>query len=142
TEMLKEGKVPKQVTMGWNEKEGATVQQRSKEEANDYRYFPDPDLPALQFTKEYLDDLRGRLPELPAAKRSRFKAEYNLDDASIENLINWKELTYYFEEVVSEMDEWKKSDADAGATLSWPYDRQVFIKQIANWCLGEFSAAL
>src|SRR6185503_9275104 len=68
-ELLEKGETPKQVTMGWNEKDNITVEQRSKEEANDYRYFPDPDLPVLHFTEEYLTHLRNSMPELPAAKR-------------------------------------------------------------------------
>jgi aspartyl-tRNA(Asn)/glutamyl-tRNA(Gln) amidotransferase subunit B len=133
-EILKEGKTPKQVTMGWDEKNNCTVEQRSKEEANDYRYFPEPDLPILQFSKDYLDELRNEIPELPAQKRARFKEEYNLDDAAIENLINWKELTFYFEDVVSEIDEWMVQESGL--------DRNQLIKQAANWCLQDFSALL
>jgi len=133
-EILKEGGTPKQVTMGWNEKGGFTVEQRSKEEANDYRYFPEPDLPILHFTKEYLDDLRSRLPELPAQKRARFTEEYGLPSADVENLINWKELAYYFEDIVSEIDEWLNQEKGL--------DRNQLIKQAANWCLGDFSALL
>lgn len=134
TEMLKEGKTPKQVTMGWNEKEGVTVEQRSKEEANDYRYFPEPDLPVLQFTKEYLDKLRVEMPELPAQKRARFLEEFNLPTADVENLINWKELANFFEEVVSELDEWSEQDKSL--------DRNQLIKLAANRCLQDFSAML
>jgi aspartyl-tRNA(Asn)/glutamyl-tRNA(Gln) amidotransferase subunit B len=133
-EILKEGGTPKQVTMGWNERENCTVEQRSKEEANDYRYFPEPDLPVLQFTKEYLDELKNHLPELPAQKRKRFKEEYNLPDADTENLINWKDLAVYFEEVVSEIDEWMEQENGL--------DRNQLIKQAANWCLQDFSASL
>ncbi len=133
TEILKEGGIPKQVTMGWDEKNNCTVEQRSKEEANDYRYFPDPDLPVLQFTKEYLEDLRNRMPELPAQKRARFLEEFGLPEADVENLINWKELASYFEDVVSELDEWIKESGG---------DRKNLIKQAANWALGEFSAML
>ncbi len=136
TEILKEGGTPKQVTMGWNERENCTVEQRSKEEANDYRYFPEPDLPVLQFTKDYLDDLRMRLPELPAQKRARFKDEYNLPDGDTENLINWKELAYYFEDVVSELNEWLKEEPGTGLDIN------QLIKQAANWCLQDFSALL
>ncbi len=161
TEILKEGGTPKQVTMGWNEKTNQTVEQRSKEEANDYRYFPEPDLPVLQFTKEYLEDLKNHLPELPAQKRARFKEEFGLSDADTENLINWKELANYFEAVVSELDEWVKADAGVGADEALakldgrpqskdedgrlkaaPTDRQFLIKQAANWCLQDFSALL
>lgn len=154
TEILKQGGIPKQVTMGWNEKLSETVEQRSKEEANDYRYFPEPDLPVLQFTKEYLAKLRAEMPELPAQKRKRFKEEFELSDADTENLINWKELANYFEEVVSELDEWISVGADLptgqaglirpneGKMTSSPTDRTILIKQAANWCLQDFSAAL
>lgn len=138
TEMRKNGQTPKQVTMGWNEKENVTVEQRSKEEANDYRYMPEPDLPPLHFTQEYLDELRGELPELPQAKRIRFTSEYGLPEADVENLINWKELTFYFENVVSELDAWIETTASAGQGLN----RAKLIKQAANWCLQDFSAFL
>ena len=144
TEILKEGGTPKQVTMGWNEKLNQTVEQRSKEEANDYRYFPEPDLPVLQFTKEYLDELRTHMPELPSAKRKRFNEEYGLPQADTENIINWKELAFYFEDTVSELDEWIKVDADASAKKDRDPSvlRQQLIKQIANWLLQDFSAML
>ncbi len=140
--ILEEGGTPKQVTMGWNEKLNQTVEQRSKEEANDYRYFPEPDLPILHFTPEYLDDLRQRLPELPAAKRVRFKQEYALGDADIENLIAWKDLNYYFEDVVSELKAW--IEADSGQKIEGAVDESTakLIKQAANWCLQDFSALL
>ncbi len=134
-EMLEAGNMPKQVTMGWNEKDNKTVEQRSKEEANDYRYFPDPDLPRLHFTKEFIADLQGQLPELPDAKRLRFKNEYGLGVADIENLIIWKELTYFFENVVSELTEWNEIE-------DGKLDMPKLIKQAANWCLQDFSAFL
>ena len=133
-EMLEAGEMPKQVTMGWNEKTNSTVEQRSKEEANDYRYFPEPDLAPMHFTEEYLNDLRNSLPELPAQKRSRFKEEFSLDEATIETLLNWKELNEYFENVVSETDAWIKADGTG--------DRARLIKAAANWCVQDFSALL
>lgn len=134
TELLKGGETPKQVTMGWNERDGKTVEQRSKEEANDYRYFPDPDLPILHFPKGYLDELRARMPELPAQKRARFRSEYGLPEADTENLINWKELAFYFEDVVSELDGWLQEEKGL--------DRAQLLKLAANWCLQDFSALL
>ncbi len=133
-EMLEEGAMPKQVTMGWNEKTNSTVEQRSKEEANDYRYFPEPDLAPMHFTEEFLESLRGRMPELPAQKRSRFVAEFGLDSATIETLLNWKEMNEYFEQVVSEIDAWIIADGNG--------DRGKLIKSAANWCLQDFSALL
>ncbi len=148
TEILKEGATPKQVTMGWDEKNNRTVEQRSKEEANDYRYFPDPDLPVLQFTKEYLDKLRAEMPELPAQKRQRFLGEYGLPSSDVENLINWKELANYFESVVSEIDEWMeqgKRSLDSSRSAGLARDdnaRNKLIKSAVNWCLGDLSAML
>lgn len=138
TEMLKNGETPKQVTMGWNEKTSSTVEQRSKEEANDYRYFPEPDLPILHFTEEYLNKIRLELPELPAVKRKRFVEEFSLPNDDIENLMNWKELTFFFEESVSELDAWLESVADSPKEIS----RNKLVKQIANWCLQDFLALL
>jgi aspartyl-tRNA(Asn)/glutamyl-tRNA(Gln) amidotransferase subunit B len=147
TEILKEGKIPRQVTMGWDEKNSVTVEQRSKEQANDYRYFPEPDLPVLQFTKEYLDKLRAEMPELPPQKRARFLEEFNLPVADVENLINWKELANYFEEVVSEIAEWINAEKDNGSLDSAALagdggSINNLIKSAANWCLQDFSAAL
>lgn len=142
-EILEQGGMPKQVTMGWNEKENKTVEQRNKEEANDYRYFPEPDLPILHFTPEYLEHLRASLPELPAAKRTRFKEEYALGAADIDNLISWKELTYYFEDVVSEIKAWVETDRGRKLTDGMA-DQGLgkLIKSAANWCLQDFSALL
>ncbi len=133
-EILESGNMPKQVTMGWNEKKNITVEQRSKEEANDYRYFPEPDLPILHFTKEYLDDLRNNMPELPGAKRLRFKDEYNLPEADIENLLMWKELNGYFENVVSEIKAWAIAEQNVNVPK--------LTKLAANWCLQDFSSLL
>lgn len=134
-EMLERGEMPKQVTMGWNEKLNQTVEQRSKEEANDYRYFPDPDLPQLHFTTSYIEHLKASLPELPDAKRLRFKREYGLGSADVENLIAWKELTSFFEDVVSEIQAWNNAEGNS-------LDVGKLTKQAVNWCLQDFSALL
>ena len=136
-EMLEAGEMPKQVTMGWNEKQNITVEQRTKGEANDYRYMPEPDLAPIHFTEEFKHKLLAELPELPSQKRARFKEEFGLDDATIENLVSWKELNYYFEEVVSELDAWMVTDE-----TKLPELRAKLIKQAANWCLQDFSALL
>ena len=133
-EELKEGKTPKQVTMGWNEKANRTVEQRSKEEAQDYRYFPDPDLPILNLSDEYVTRAQQSLPELPEQKRIRFREEYGLPEADIQNLISWKEMAEYFEEVVSEIQAWVTADGKGSA--------QKMIKMATNWCLQDFSALL
>jgi|SRR5579872_1928682 len=135
-EILKEGGRPAQVTMGWNEKQGITVEQRSKEEANDYRYFPDPDLPILHFSTEELEKIGGTIPELPAQKRVRFQTEYGLPEGDISALIDWKELNEYFEQLVSELQEWIEAEKIPESSTA------KLLKQAANWCLQDFSALL
>jgi aspartyl-tRNA(Asn)/glutamyl-tRNA(Gln) amidotransferase subunit B len=137
-EMLEAGDMPKQVTMGWNEKLNETTEQRTKGEANDYRYMPEPDLPQLHFTEEFKNKLRADLPELPAQKRMRFAEEFSLNAATIEDLLNWKELNEYFENVVSEIDAWLIADSKTDEKES----RTKLIKSAANWCLQDFSALL
>jgi aspartyl-tRNA(Asn)/glutamyl-tRNA(Gln) amidotransferase subunit B len=71
TEMLERGERIHQETRGWQEDRGVTVSQRSKEEAHDYRYFPEPDLPPLFVSREWVAELQAKLPELPDARRHR-----------------------------------------------------------------------
>jgi len=77
-EVLQGGGSLVQETRGWIETEGRTVSQRSKEQAHDYRYFPEPDLPPLQLDAAYVERVGAALPELPAARQRRFEAEYGL----------------------------------------------------------------
>ncbi|MBZ1345154.1 MAG: Asp-tRNA(Asn)/Glu-tRNA(Gln) amidotransferase subunit GatB [Candidatus Nealsonbacteria bacterium] len=137
TEILnKKGKVI-QETRGWldeatassrrfagarvDDVKGITVSQREKEEAHDYRYFPEPDLPPLHFTKEEIQKIKAEIPELPQQRRERLKKEYNLLDkevaeakphlppcptlgnSAIEVFVQNKDLGEYFEKVVSEL---------------------------------------
>ncbi len=129
TEVLDEGKIPEKETRGWVDDKGITVSQRSKEESQDYRYFPEPDLPVLRFTKTYLDELRRELPEMPKARKDRFMAEYALNDKDAQTLVSYKELSEYFEQVMSELAEWMKDGDKRGAMA-------------ANWILGPFLAAI
>jgi aspartyl-tRNA(Asn)/glutamyl-tRNA(Gln) amidotransferase subunit B len=102
--MLSSGKKIIQETRGWDDARGITVTQREKEEAQDYRYFPEPDLPPLHFKKEEIDKIKRTIPELPKQKRIRFKREYELDENSIEVLVRNKNLGDYFEKVISELE--------------------------------------
>ena len=76
--MVKEGGRVVQETRGWIEERGVTVPQRTKEFAHDYRYFPEPDLPPLSISREWVEKIRARQPELPGARRDRFVAQYGL----------------------------------------------------------------
>ncbi len=100
-EVMKTGKIH-QETRGWDDVKKVTVGQRSKEEAHDYRYFPEPDLPPFETAYLNLEELKASLPELPAAKRDRFKREYKLESNQIEVLVTNQKLSQWFEEAVSE----------------------------------------
>ncbi|MGD0217384.1 MAG: Asp-tRNA(Asn)/Glu-tRNA(Gln) amidotransferase subunit GatB [Desulfobaccales bacterium] len=86
-----------QETRLWDTAQNQTVSMRGKEEAHDYRYFPDPDLVPVRVSDEWLADLRDHLPELPAARRQRFQADYGLPEYDAEVLTSDKALADYFE---------------------------------------------
>jgi aspartyl-tRNA(Asn)/glutamyl-tRNA(Gln) amidotransferase subunit B len=119
TRVLDEGGQVRQVTMGWDEDRARTVFQRSKEFAEDYRYFPEPDLPPLELSHEWVQALRMRLPELPDAKRARFVSQYRLraEDAGV--LVEDRAVGDYFEAVIQ------------GAQGA------VEPQMVANWITGE-----
>ena len=99
--VVAEGGRIEQETRGWVEGRGVTVSQRTKEEAHDYRYFPEPDLPPLAITAEMVADVRTRLPELPLARRSRFVDAYGVARSDAAVLTSEREVADVFEEVVS-----------------------------------------
>ncbi len=103
TELLDVGEKIVQETRGWDDFKKVTVSQRSKEEAHDYRYFPEPDLPPLKFTSAQIEEIKVGLVELPQARRERFRKQYNLPDHDIEVFTVSKLLGDYFEHVVSEL---------------------------------------
>ena len=120
TELLEGGKKVIQETRGWldeavassrrvagarmDDVKGVTVSQREKEEAHDYRYFPEPDLPILHLgVADFINKIKAEIPELPQQRRERFKKEYNLLDKEIEVFVFNKDLGEYFEKVISEL---------------------------------------
>ncbi|MGH7293522.1 MAG: Asp-tRNA(Asn)/Glu-tRNA(Gln) amidotransferase subunit GatB, partial [Polyangiaceae bacterium] len=90
-----------QETRGWNEDEGTTASLRSKEEAQDYRYFPDPDLPPLVLDDAFVDQVRATLPELPRAKRERFVAELGVSPYAAQVLTAHPRVAAFFEEAAT-----------------------------------------
>ena len=105
-ELLENGKKVVQETRGWDENKEETFSQRSKESAHDYRYFPEPDLPPMEFSDKYSEELRATIPELPAEKRKRLADEYKLEAKAVEILINDRVLAAFWEKVASELREW------------------------------------
>ena len=118
-----------QETRGWLEERAVTVSQRSKEEAHDYRYFPEPDLPPLDIAPEWVSQLRERLPELAPERCARFQDIYALSEYDSRLLTSSKAMADYFEAAVSQ------SEREA-------LDRQSHAKQVSNWMLGDLSGLL
>ncbi|MEM7031839.1 MAG: Asp-tRNA(Asn)/Glu-tRNA(Gln) amidotransferase subunit GatB [Chloroflexota bacterium] len=108
-----------QETRGWDENKRATVSQRSKEDASDYRYFPEPDLPPLNLDESWISELTTTLPELPDAKANRYGQDWNLSLQDAVVLTESRDRAEYFEAVVA-----------AGAEKISP-------KSAANWVMGE-----
>ncbi|MDP3901828.1 MAG: Asp-tRNA(Asn)/Glu-tRNA(Gln) amidotransferase subunit GatB [bacterium] len=102
-EALEKGETIKQETRGWDENKKKTVSQRSKEEAHDYRYFPETDLPPLDLSSFALGELKNSLPELPKEKRARLIIEYDLQPEQAVVLVADKKVVEYFENAVSEL---------------------------------------
>jgi len=109
--ILTSGEKIVQETRGWNDKKGETFSQRVKEEADDYRYMPEPDLPPVNFEAEGSIDVvsaRRSVPELPQEKRERFMKEFGLREDQVEILVGDRYVAEYFEETVSELSTMKK----------------------------------
>lgn len=100
TELLKSGGRVTQETRHWVETRGVTVPGRTKEEASDYRYFPEPDLPPLTFSKEDVEEIRASLPELPDAGRERLMRQYGLTPYDAMQITSSRAMADYFERVV------------------------------------------
>ncbi len=112
--LLNRGEEVKAETRGWNENKQATVSQRSKEVASEYRYFPEPDLPPIFIEREEVEALKGELKELPAGFRKRLAEEYGVSGEAIDFLATNKEYGDYFEEVCSELLNWWEDTNSGG----------------------------
>lgn len=99
-EILDKGETPVQETRGWMEAKSKSVSQRVKEEANDYRYFPEPDIPPIRWTKTEIDKLKSTMPELPEEKLERFIRSFGLSAYDAEIVTREQTLASYFEEAV------------------------------------------
>lgn len=116
TELLENGGRVIQETRRYNDAEGETAAMRSKEDAQDYRYFPDPDIPPIVFAEEELERIKNSIPEMPESRKERYMNEYGLSAADCETLINNKDVCFFFDETIKY------------------YDKP---KNIANLILGE-----
>jgi len=118
--VLEEGGKLVQETRGWIDEKGITVLQRTKEYADDYRYFPEPDLPPLVLDRAKIEEIRASLPELPETRRDRFMTEYGLSIYDANILTSSRSMADYFESCVRLMEPSKA-------------------KTVSNWLSGDFS---
>ena len=115
-ELIQEGKRVVQETRRWDENKDATFAMRSKENAQDYRYFPEPDIPPMELSQEYLEHVRAEIPEMAEAKMARYQRDWGLPVYDTRMITGQKALADFFEETVA-----------LGAAP----------KQAANWIMGE-----
>ena len=127
--VLDEGGRVVQETRGWVETREVTVSQRSKEEAHDYRYFPEPDLPPLFIDRAWVDDIRSRVPELAPQRRQRFADEFALPQYDARLLTSSKTMADFYE-------------AAAGRSRPEGPARWKYYKDVSNWMLGDLSRLL
>ena len=123
TEIINSGGKVDQETRLFDEKKGETRSMRSKEEAHDYRYFPDPDLPPLEFSDDWIDEIKKNLPELPDVKKENLIDEYKISSYDASILVSDKNNVEFFDKIISEN---KKRNP----------------KNVANWIIGELFALL
>ena len=129
TRQAQEGERIVQETRGWVEERGATVSQRTKEYASDYRYFPEPDLPPVVIDSSVVDATRRSLPELPDDKKARFTDQYGLPDYDVDLLTSSRPTADFFEAVL------EARPSRNGLTAE-------FAKSVSNWILGELTRLL
>ena len=121
-----------QETRGWDENNQKTVSQRIKESSADYRYFPEPDIPPLDISPEWIKKIRARLHEMPAEKIIRFQDQFGFNLATAQILVSNKKLANFTEQVVSELRAWIEANGD-----DWERQQKLLSKAVSNWLTGE-----
>ncbi|MEI7466761.1 MAG: Asp-tRNA(Asn)/Glu-tRNA(Gln) amidotransferase subunit GatB [Chloroflexota bacterium] len=129
---LDKGEKIRQVTLGWDDVRGVTVVQREKEDAHDYRYFPEPDLPPLDVSDAWLDEVRAQVPELPIAKQARYQSEFGLSAYDAVQLTNNKAVAEWFEKGIS-------AGKDEGPVHPSSFILHPFAKRLANFIIGDLT---
>jgi aspartyl-tRNA(Asn)/glutamyl-tRNA(Gln) amidotransferase subunit B len=126
TEMLESGEQPKQQTRGFVESKGNTAAQRDKEEAHDYRYFPEPDIPPMRWKSSQLSAISRQIGELPDAKKGRFMKDYYLNDYDATLLTEARARAEYFEKAVSI----QSSVVSPKAIANWIINKKIDLEKV------------
>jgi len=117
-----------QETRGWSEEKAITISQRTKEESNDYRYFPEPDIPPLEINADWVSEIKNELPELPNARKSKYIENLELSEYDADLLTSDVNFSDFFESVINE--------------LQQNLDNKDYVKYTANLMNGEFNRLL
>ena len=117
-----------QETRGWSEEKAITISQRTKEESNDYRYFPEPDIPPLEINSDWVNEIKNELPELPNARKSKYIEILELSEYDADLLTSDVNFSDFFESVINE--------------LQQNLDNKDYVKYTANLMNGEFNRLL
>jgi len=117
-----------QETRGWSEEKSITISQRTKEESNDYRYFPEPDIPPLEINADWVSEIKNELPELPNARKSKYIENLELSEYDADLLTSDVNFSDFFESVINE--------------LQQNLDNKDYVKYTANLMNGEFNRLL
>ncbi len=139
TKALKTGETLIQETRGWDEAKQATFNQRIKETAADYRYFPEPDLPPLEISSKKISELEATLPELPPEKFERFVSQYLFNPEDAEIIVSNKKLASYTEETISELRSWLNSlpEIKGDSEKIWSREGKKLTKLLSNWLINR-----
>ncbi|MBI2050868.1 MAG: Asp-tRNA(Asn)/Glu-tRNA(Gln) amidotransferase subunit GatB [Parcubacteria group bacterium] len=132
-----------QGTRGWDEDSAKTVVQRGKEGSADYRYFPDPDIPELDFDESWVARIKKGIPELPRDLRQRFVQEYGFSAADAKTFASDRALARFGEEVISELKVWLTLlDPDQSSEEAWEQDKKKLARLVSSWLLSKLLGVL
>ncbi len=121
SELLKKGEKVVQETRGAKDMSGVTLSQRVKEGSADYRYFPEPDIPPMQFDRKLVEQIKITVPELPQDKKWRYVKDWGIEADTAETLVSYKSLFTYFEEMINKL----------------KTDERQYAKDLSNWLIGD-----
>ncbi len=121
SKILDKGNIPMQETRGLKDMSGVTISQRTKEGEADYRYFPEPDIPLIEFDDNYLNDIKSEIIELPQEKKNRYIKEFELEPDTAETIVSEVERFQYFEKLIDGIRDKK------------------MIKELAKWYIGDYT---
>lgn len=136
---IESGKEIIQETRRWDDEKGVSYSMRSKEGEHDYRYFPEPDLPPVIFTDEWMKNVKSSVPELPEARKKKYMEKYNLPEYDADILTSSREISDFFEEAIGEKAVIKTDGTEGNVSRvnTGGVNTTVNIKAVSNWIMGD-----